>query len=714
MELVCEVKRVLYRNDSTNWGVFACEDSASGNQVKVVGSSVAREGQQITAIGEWVIGQKGDREFHADNIRVELPTSVEGLQRFLASGVLPGVGKGLAQRMVDALGDQLLDVLNNEPAKLVAVPGISQELASRISKNWQSYKVENELVVFLASKGVSTGLAKTIMRELGEDAVAKINKNPYRLTEIRGIGFKKADAVARAMDVALDDPARIKAGIQYLLDSVTTKGHCGLEIHKLVSEAAQLLEVDSTKVDQALIDQINLKKSSVIMSGLNVYPASLAHAEDQIAEYLLSRLDRPVPAPKRLDELIEEVQVEVGFKLKGRQREAVEMALTKGVSILSGGPGCGKTSTLRVILACFQKMGLSIAVAAPTGKAAQRAAEATGMEAQTLHRLMRLTGKHTEPHQIAADVLVIDEASMVDVPLMSLTCQALTYKTRLLIVGDADQLASVGPGNVLRDMILSGEIPYVILDQIFRQAEGSLIIRNIHSVNRGERPSDNTTHRDDFWFMSERNTPALQKAEDMEGAIANVVERCVTQRITERRGIEPQDIWVLTPTNKGPCGVRALNHRLQHQLNPNPSAHIMMKGMRFGVGDRVIQKSNCYDLDIFNGDVGVIESIESNDCLMIRFESKDELTAVPVEMAGDLDLAYAMTIHKSQGSQAKAVVIPLVRQHTVLLQRNLLYTGLSRAQELAVLIVEEAALERTLKNNEAAHRVTRLCELLKG
>jgi len=416
--------------------------------------------------------------------------------------------------------------------------------------------------------------------------------------------------------------------------------------------------------------------------------------------------------------MIKEQESNLGFELDEKQQEAIRLGLTYGVMVLMGGPGCGKTFTTDSILTVLQKLNKEVVLTAPTGKAAQRASEATGLPAETMHRLMRVENEESTPQSITADILTADEFSMADVPIVHHLCNAVSLNTRMEIVGDFNQLLSVGPGNVLKDMVESGVIPYVELTKVFRQAEGSLIIQNAHNINKGLPLKNARSAEDDFWIMTENNTKNLAASktvneEAFAEAVADMVCYLVSERIPEKRGINPEDIWVLSPTNKGPCGVDALNKRLQETLNPNPPDSVMNGSTRFGVGDRVMQVRNNYDLDIFNGDTGYVEYVNKEDGLLeVQFEGKESLVPIPFEELDGLKLGYASTIHRSQGSQARAVVIPLLMQHYMLLQRNVTYTGITRAKELAVMVGESDAIKLSVTRTDNTKRVTRLKQLL--
>lgn len=540
---------------------------------------------------------------------------------------------------------------------------------------------------------------------------------------MRGIGFKTADGIAQTLSVPLASPYRLQAGMIHLMQEINTSGHCGCLLEDFVTRAGETLGVDPAQIRSSLDQALAQDKPAFALHGGVLYATRLARAEEGIARGLRDIL-RNVPSwITRVDDaLIDDAAESCGMQLAKKQRQAVAMALTNKACVITGGPGCGKTATLKVVLEALRRLRLSVALAAPTGKAAQRAREATGMDALTVHRLLGIRGgEDAGESTLHVDVLVLDESSMIDVPLMAKIVAAAKSKAAIIMVGDVDQLPSVGPGAVLSDCIRSGVIPVTVLDEIFRQAAGSAIITNAHAINRGEEPRS-AGREGDFFVINEASSAALRDAERhpveqeiparVAAAVAAEIEQLVAIRLPLKYGLDPiTDIQVLAPMNKGGCGVHELNARLQAVLNPSPAQWTQRYGVRYGTGDKVIQVRNNYELEIFNGDVGIVTAVNDQDeRVLVRFDGR--MVAIPFDDLDDLKLAYAMTIHKSQGSQAPAIVIPMVTQHWTMLQRNLLYTGVTRASRLAIVVGQGRAIATAVRTRTAMLRTTRLRELL--
>lgn len=719
MKVTGKVKNIVYRNNESFWSVLDC--TTENGVARITGVTSAREGQDIVAYGKWEKDKNDKPQFVAEAITVNIPRTASGMLKYLSSGAVPGVGPATAKKLVEHFGEALYDTLDADTERLYECKSIDKKRLVRIAENWKLHKVINEIVLFLSTRGVPISLANRIYEEFGDSALHVLNKNPYELSvRMKGVGFKSADKIAIALGMSNDDYNRVRAGVVYALGQEVSNGSCGQYMDVLVKNACDLLSVPEEVVRSVIQKMLNEEKPYIEMHDLVVYRADLAQAEVIIADLLLSRLDKPHPLAKDIDALIDAEEKELGFTLAPKQREAAKMALTYKACILTGGPGCGKTATLNVILSLLKKLNVSVSLAAPTGKAAQRATEATGIPAETLHRLMKIDGKEdAKPQAITTMMLSTDEFGMVDTVLMKNICEAVDINTRMLMVGDYDQLLSVGPGAVLRDLINCGVVPVVRLDQVFRQAKGSLIIENAHNINKGLSLKNGKGPDDDFWIITDKNYQRLAHAKQSNEEhalaleVARFVSHLVSERIPEKRGIDPRDIWVLTPTNKGPCGVDYLNKLLQDVLNPSPESKIMSGSTRLGVGDRVIQTQNDYELEIYNGDTGYIEDIDYEEGVVhIRFEGRSQNTVIPFESLSGLRLGYAMTIHRSQGSQAKAVVIPMLMQHYKLLQRNLIYTGITRAKELVVLVGENDSIELACSRNDGDKRLTRLQQLM--
>jgi exodeoxyribonuclease V alpha subunit len=726
-----EVLHVSYRNDESDWSVLVIRDARRNGAGKFscAGVTNAGPGQVVTAKGKWST-YNGAPQFKADQITATNPTTPDGVTAYLSSGVIAGIGPAKAAALVKQYGVDILRILDEEPERLLELKGFGPATVERIKLAWEEQRQVRGIMLFLHSQNVPAALCKRIYRAWGDKAVDLIKADPFRLClEIRGIGFKTADAIAQRLSIPKDSPQRIRAGMGYVMQEAVGRGHAGLLRTKFLELCAEALEIDEAAIapilDADLTDQFD--GAQLVQHEDAVYFRWLAAAEEFVCERLLEKAGLRAPWGEPAggaDALLAKIEGRVGMHLANKQRQAALMALRSRVCVISGGPGVGKTATTNVILAAMRAMDLTVALAAPTGKAAQRASEATGQQARTIHRLLGLKGgDSSDISPVQADVLLIDEMSMVDIPLMRHVMRGLKRRTALILVGDVDQLPSVGPGNVLGDIMRSGTIPVVMLDEVFRQAAGSLIIRNAHSINRGQYPEVGTP-TDDFFMLTEKNTQAIRAAmsiEDEEAIPASVAEACatvirdlVTRRLPAKFGFDPvRDIQVLSPMNKGGCGVGNLNLLLQEAVNPTPSAAVKRYGSRFGVGDKVLQTRNNYDLEIYNGDMGIVEGVnDESSTLTVQFDNR--LVGVPYDDLDDMRLAYAMTIHKSQGSQAPVVIIPMVTQHWAMLQRNLIYTGVTRARKLVVLVGQSRAIAAAVRRRDAAQRITRLRQLLAG
>lgn len=726
IHLVAEVQRITARKAEDDWSVLRVLARDTNKKFTVVGHTGCQPGQVIEVDGQWTNNPQYGRQFTAERILALSPTTPHGLASYLGSGVLPGVGPKIAQLMVAHFGMDLPNILDKDPARVSEIKGIGPAKRARVIRAWKSQAAIREIMLFLHSQGIPSGLCRRIHKALGDEAVTIIKENPYRLcTDVRGIGFKTADIIGLGLAIPPASEQRVIAGLVFQMDEMTDKGgHCGYPRDKFVSASAEMLAVPPERVDFVLEGMLAEPEEDrrFVDHDRVIYPVALARCEETIAKALLESVQRaPHYASRVSDGLIEWAAKTRGMTLANKQAQAVRMALTKKVAVITGGPGCGKTATLNVVLAAFRRLQLEVSLAAPTGKAAQRACEATGADARTIHRLLGIASEDDGDSEIAADVLVLDETSMVDVPLMARVARALKKKTTVVLVGDVDQLPSVGPGQVLADVIRSNAIPVTVLDEVFRQAAGSAIITNAHAINHGLMPASSGA-AGDFFVLDEGNTPSIKEALSLEDeaarpaaaaeAVAQEIEMLVKQRLPRKYGVDPiRDVQILAPMNKGTCGVMELNRRLQLLLNPKPLQHIQHHGFRFGVGDKVIQRRNNYSLDIFNGDVGFVEGVGLEDeVLNVRFDQR--VVSIPFDDLTDLSLAYAMTIHKSQGSQAPVVILPMVTQHMNMMQRNLLYTGVTRASRLAIVIGQRQALSAAVRRVSSAHRTTRLKSLL--
>jgi exodeoxyribonuclease V alpha subunit len=707
------IERVTYHNDENGFCVLRTKARGHRDLVTVVGHAAAiSAGEWITASGEWINDRTHGQQFRARFLRTSAPTSVDGIEKYLSSGMIRGIGPVYARKMVRAFGEKVFDIIEAEPDRLREVDGIGPVRAQRITAAWAEQKIVREIMVFLHSHGVGTARAVRIFKTYGADAIQVMSENPYRLArDIRGIGFKTADAIAMKLGIEKTAMIRVRAGISYALTEAMDEGHCGLPIDELVPLAEKLLEVPPELIRTAL--DLERAEGIVIADTVGdspcVFLAGLHRAERTIAERLLRLANGILPWPAiEADKALPWAEKQIGFSLAESQVAAIRLALTSKVLVMTGGPGVGKTTIVRAILRSLAAKGTNLLLCAPTGRAAKRMTEATGFEAKTIHRLLEVDPKNggfkrSDDNPLHCDLLVVDEASMVDVMLMQALLKALPDKAALLIVGDIDQLPSVGPGQVLADVIASGAIPVVRLTEVFRQAAQSRIITSAHRINHGSIPDLTKPEGDsDFYFV---------QADDPETAVSRIVD-LVKHRIPKRFGFDPiRDIQVLCPMNRGAVGARSLNIELQAALNPAGDSKVERFGWTFSPGDKVMQIENDYDKEIYNGDIGTLEDVDPAEGeLTANFDGR----TVTYEF-GELDTlvpAYAATIHKSQGSEYPAVVIPVMTQHYAMLQRNLLYTGITRGKRLVVLVGQKKAIAIAVRNVSGRRRWSKLAEWL--
>ncbi len=708
------IERLTFQNEENGYTVARLVPKGKSYEVTVIGTlSGISVGESVRLRGVWTTHNEYGRQFEVRSFTVHLPATVEGMRKYLGSGLIRGVGPVTAARIVDTFGLQTLEVIEEAPDRLREVPGIGQVRVQRIQSAWEEQKQIKEIMVFLQSHGVSTGLAVKIFKQYANLSLNVVRNEPYRLAEdVYGIGFKTADRIARAMGIPHDSPQRIRAGLQYTLGTFSDDGHCFALRHELVQKAAELLEVGAPACETELAwltgqEILVAEDEAVYLPPFYQAELSVARKLAQVQNAAGDRLAvfQNLDWSKAFDWLNRQSEVQ----LTEQQQNAVRMALTNKVSIMTGGPGTGKTTIISSLLKVLAVKQASFLLAAPTGRAAKRLSETTGEPAKTIHRLLEFSPGAGKPflrdrsNPLDADLIIVDEASMIDILLMNHLLKAVENGCHLLIVGDVDQLPSVGPGNVLRDLIASGVIPVTRLNTIFRQAADSAIIVNAHRINQGEMPVTNRTIRDFFIFAETDPQLAADRVVDL-----------VVNRIPARFNIPAQNIQVLSPMHRGPAGVGELNRRLQEQLNPRrPGKAEIPHGQRiFRVGDRVMQIRNNYDKKVFNGDLGVITGIDLEDQLL---EIDYDGVVVPYEFSqlDELVHAYAVSIHKSQGSEFPVVVMPLLAQHYMMLQRNLLYTGVTRARQLVVLVSNPKAVGMAVHNNRIARRNTRLAQRLK-
>ena len=707
------VERVTFHNVENGFAVLRVKARGHRDLVTIVGHAAAiAAGEWIAATGVWVNDRTHGQQFKARFLKTSVPTTAEGIERYLASGMIRGIGPVYARKLVRGFGEQVFDIIEGTPERLREVAGIGTVRAKRIVDAWAEQKVVREIMVFLHSHGVGTARAVRIFKTYGADAIQVMSENPYRLArDIRGIGFKTADAIAARLGIEKTAMIRVRAGIGYALSEAMDEGHCGLPISELIPLAESLLEVPDALVRAAL--DLERADGAVIgdpVGGVEcVFLAGLWHAERSIAEKLRAIASGRLPWPAiDADKAVPWVERRIGMALAASQRAAVRLALATKLLVITGGPGVGKTTIMRAILAVLTAKGVRILLAAPTGRAAKRMSEASGFEAKTIHRLLEVdprTGgfRRGADNPLSCELVVIDEASMVDVPLMRALAKAIPEEAALLVVGDVDQLPSVGPGQLLADLIGSGAMPVVQLTEIFRQAAASRIITTAHRVNRGELPDLSRGPADSDFHYVEAGEP--------ETAVARIIE-LVKMRIPHRFGLDPvRDIQVLCPMARGGVGARSLNIELQAALNGQATPKVEKFGWTFAPGDKVMQIENDYDREVYNGDIGFLDRIDAEEGEVIaRFDGRDVTYGL-----GDLDAlvpAYAATIHKAQGSEYPAVVIPVLTQHYPMLQRNLLYTGITRGKRLVVLVGSRKAIAITVRNVSGRRRWSKLREWL--
>ena len=735
------VERVTFASEETGYSVVRLSVKGRPDLVTAVGNLAdVNPGESLELEGVWTHHAQYGRQFKASSYRTVLPATVEGITRYLGSGLIKGIGPVMAERVVNKFGVDTLDVIGNEPQRLLDVLGIGRKRVNKIVEAWAEQKQIREVMIFLQGHGVRPSWAVKIYKAYGDASVQVVQEEPYRLArEIQGIGFKTADQIAQAMGLPTDSPQRVAAGIAFALSEMADEGHVYMPQEELAEVASKMLEVPSELVFQGMS---TLEEEGQIHREVMRYPlldgashgreaagseSALKEAAlretpdvhstaDESAVYLRPFYFGEIGVAHQLQQLLASPDSRLGalrgvmwevmlsdtgdsVALSERQKEAVRVALTQKMAVLTGGPGTGKTTTVRTIISLLDRFKRSYALASPTGRAAKRLAETTGRPAKTIHRLLGFAPgegfKHDEENPLDIDMLIVDEASMLDLLLANHLFKALHPGTHLLLVGDADQLPSVGAGNVLRDIIDSGKVTVVRLDLIFRQAQESMIVTNAHRINKGLMPSFPSSATDFFFFV-----------QDDPDRAADLIVDIVQNRIPRKFGYDPRkDIQVLSPMYRGAVGVSVLNARLQAALNPptEKKAERWLGGRVFRVGDRVIQLHNNYALDVYNGDVGHIERIDTvNQALHVRID--DNLVRYDWSEVDELALAYAISVHKSQGSEYPAVVIPLMTAHYMMLKRPLLYTAITRARELVVLVGTKKALAISVRSNQVVER----------
>ncbi len=707
-----EVLRVTFESAESGFRVVKVE--VGGRPMAVVGTfAPVRVGARVRVRGTMVNDRRHGEQLKAESVTELAPTTLAGVERYLGSGAIRGIGEGFARRIVAAFGLDTLRVLDEEPARLSEVEGLGRKRAEAITRAWQEGRAVRDVMVFLQAHGASPALAARIFKRYGTRAIQVVSRDPYRLAlDVWGIGFATADRIAAELGIDKDSPARLQAGVLHALNDVTEAGHAYAALDGLVGRAAKMLGLD--ELDPAVRARLESGARALVLGGHVVFDevrgasivyASRVHAaEVRLAARIAELARSPARALDGAAQAIGAFEAQSGLGLAPEQRAAVDQAARAPFLVVTGGPGVGKTTIVRAILAVLDRAGIEVRLAAPTGRAAKRMSETTGREAATLHRLLEFDPRTASfrrhaARPIEAGALVVDEASMVDLPTADALMQAVTPGTRVILVGDVDQLPSVGVGAVLRDVIASHAVPCVRLVQIFRQAARSLIVTNAHRINAGEPPiSPEPGNEAADFFVIERRDPDLAR---------DTILELVKTRIPRRFGLDPlRDVQVLTPMHRGPVGSHVLNEALQNALNPAGET-VTLGGRAFRVGDKVMQLRNDYERNVFNGDVGLVARIEPEEgTLSVRYDDRDV-----VYEASDLDelsLAYACSIHKSQGSEYPAVVIPLLTSHFVMLSRNLLYTAVTRGKRLVVLVCDPRAVKLCLAEDRRDERCTRL------
>lgn len=705
------IERITYHNAENGFCVLQVNVREHKDLITVVGTSATpTAGEYVDCEGEWVNSCEFGRQFRAQDIKTILPNTLEGIEKYLGSGLLKGIGPHFAKKLVGHFGMEVFEVIEQTPERLMTLPGIGKGRFEQIKHSWKDQKAIREIMIFLQSHGVGTARAIRIYKTYGQSAIQTVTENPYRLAQdIRGIGFKTADQLGAQLGIDRHAGVRAQAGVRHVLQEMAKAGHCAMPTLQLNQRAHELLDIPIEVIQNAVIEE--LREQRIVLDTVAgepcIFLSTYHRAEIAIAKHLKRLSEHPLAWADPIDSAraIPWVEEKTKLTLSDSQKDAIQTALSHKVMIITGGPGVGKTTLVNSILKILQSKTQNILLAAPTGRAAKRLAESTGLEAKTLHRLLEFDPKtfsfrKNSETPLVADWVIVDEVSMIDVLMMHHLVKSIPSHAGLLLVGDVDQLPSVSAGAVLANLIDAHAIPTARLTEIFRQASASKIILNAHRINHGKTPqkTEAKTNLSDFYYLP------CENPEDILQKLLHVV----TERIPKRFHLHAiQDIQVLCPMNKGTLGVRYMNQTLQKLLNPTPSKKITRFGTEFAVGDKVIQTVNNYDKDVFNGDIGFIQDINLDDSVLsIRFDA----TTVIYEF-DELDevvLAYATTIHKSQGSEYPAVVIPLAMQHYTLLERNLLYTAVTRAKRLLVLLAEPTAMRMAVQNTKAGQRFTNL------
>lgn len=725
-ELTGQIERVTYNDAESGYAVLRIAVKGYPDLVTAVGTIASPAvGEVLNMRGVWIEHPKFGSQFKIMEYKSFAPSSVKGMEKYLGSGLIKGIGPSIAEKIVSLFGADAFEILDSHPERLIEIEGVGEKKAAAIQEAWLEQREVRGVMLFLQSHGIGTGYALRVFRHYGSASVRVLEENPYRLAiDIFGIGFMTADKIASGMGFSRESPLRIRAGVLHVMNELTREGHVFVPVEELTASAAEILSVSSEVVEKG-IEDARLNQELIIewytdadkKDDCAVYLPAFHYAEVHSAKNLCSILSSPFNGQYADPEVvIPWVQRELGISFAGRQTEALKTALSSQVMVITGGPGTGKTTLIKAIMKIRSARGFKIMLAAPTGRAAKRMTEATGHEAKTIHRMLEYTGStmsggdfmRNETNPLDCDLLVVDEASMIDQVLFHHLLKAVPKGSSVIFVGDVDQLPSVGPGNVLKDIIDSGVCPVVHLNEIYRQSRESMIIVNAHRINSGEMPfldeRVEVSSLSDFYFIEES---------DPDKAL-EIIKRLVTLRMPQKFGLDPvRDIQVLTPMHRGSVGTARLNLELREALNTCQGSKVLRMGRTLQEGDKVMQIRNNYEKDVYNGDIGTVVRIDGEESRVI-VEMDSGRVSYDFSELDELIHAYAVSIHKSQGSEYPAVVIPIMTQHYMMLQRNLLYTGITRGKKLVVVIGTRKAVAIAVKNDKTRKRYTRLAERLKS
>lgn len=706
MKLRCVVEHITYQNQENGYSVMRVKVKDYADLVTLVGNLLdVPVGAVLLCDGVWKMDKRYGRQFVCETWEEVMPATVYGIEKYLGSGLVKGIGPKFAHLIVERFGTETIDIIEEDIERLYQVPGIGKKRVEKIRESWEKQKDIKNVMLFLQQYGVSTAYAAKIYRQYGKESIDQVKENPYRLADdIWGIGFKTADGIAGKMGYGKNDLRRCRSGIQYTLNELADEGHVYAVEEQLIEAAGKLLEADREPIVQAMAGMI--ASEDLIREQEAIYLPPFYHSERGTARRLLALMTSRSSALFEGNIDIQAIEKATGVGYDDVQVAAIRQAVRSRVMVLTGGPGTGKTTTTQGIIAAYRAAGLRVLLAAPTGRASKRMSEATGMEAKTIHRLLEFNPqdgyKRNDDNPLEGDVLIVDECSMIDIILMYNLMKAIPIQMRLILVGDIDQLPSVGAGNVLRDIIDSGQVPVIRLTRIFRQAQSSRIVMSAHAINQGRYPDTSNGKDTDFFFIRKDNPEQ----------VAEEIVKLVKHRLPKAYNQPLSNIQVLTPMQRSVVGAGNLNMLLQQALNTS-TLGISRGGINYKLGDRVMQIRNNYDKNVFNGDIGIIEKVNMEDrTLCIRFDGS--LVEYEASELDEVTLAYATTIHKSQGSEYPIVVIPVLMTHFVMLQRNLIYTGITRAKKICVLIGQPKALAYAIRNLTVNKRNTKLKERLRG